>query len=984
METAPGVYLATHPWLDRPELGRLHKVGHTGDLGGRLHDGAYTTCFPPGWRYVATFELKTKDEAHLLESAVLHCCRHLRLGERELVRAEAPQLAALVERAAEALGLAPVRRDSPEYRPRRRAADAEGAAEHAEWPRRRPAVEGLTLPAPEAAPEPGPALEPELKLDEDLDLDALTEGLCDGLDLSEAAPPSAEPPALPPAEPLALRPAEPPALSAPPAGPPSLPGLDLRGYQREAVERCEDELRARGCTVLQMACRSGKTAVAAGLVRVRLEAGGAVLVLVPGLALLRQTAVKLAAYGLAAAVQLVGSDPEPVELPGLGRAVMTTDGGAIRAFLARPGAKLVVSTYQSSPLVPTDAFGLTVFDECHRVCGGGEPRPFNHTLLAPRQGERLFMSATPVFDRVAITMKDRERFGGVAFRYYLRQGIAAGFVNDFRLALVAAPAPLAGPAEAGAAEEAALPDQIDAAMAQVDKLLVFCRNIAHVTRLAAALQPRGAPGLRAGPAAPPYAVYVAHSRLGAGAAEAALAAFAAPGRAALLNVRMFQEGVEVPALNGVFFAAPRSSPRDIIQIVCRPLNRQPGKPPSAVFLPVLTDPGRAPEDPANLRRFAALIPFVDALLDEDPRLYEHLLDPAATPYPLALVGSRALGLAPAAAEALLAAARRGVRYAGSARRPLDRLTKPEAVPWETAFAEIRRVVERLDRYPKTVDRLVIGTAQANLHAIYKHWAARYQRWAAGDLDALEPFQARALAGLKGWVPFGTEGPYPWRFCLAALERHLAATGEVPMLELNVGGYVGLEATELERLSGMATCINQADGRDRVGRLPGNGFTLAPEKAADLDRLCGRYGLTWRKARDARGVLDPCSPKTCFQAAHARFKAHYRAHGAESDWIQRHFPGYPAKHRRQEAAKTETSALPPRKPGRRRWPAAAGRPAPVRGVNADSGRARPVAPARSAGRARPPAQTPTQTSARAPGPPSSHDKKNGAGPRPAGT
>jgi superfamily II DNA or RNA helicase len=951
MESAPGVYIATHPWLDRPEPGRLFKVGHTGSLGDRLHDSAYVTCFPPGWRYVATFELATKEEAHLLETAILYCCRHARLGSRELVQASAPQLVALAERAAQALGLAPVRRDSPEYAPRPSAAGE--AAEHSEWQRRRAAVEGLALPegpalsggpplgeGPAAAPAggaglagPGPAPAgpaappPEPEVDP-VGLDALVEELeLLRLDAPGAGPPG---PAL--------------AAEAPPLGPaggaPGLPQLELRPYQLEAAERCDDELRERGRAILQMACRSGKTAVAARLMRARLEAAGAVHFLVPGLALLRQTAVKLAAYGLAAAVLLVGSDLEPVDLPGIGRAAMTTDGGAVRAFLARPGAKLVVSTYQSSELVPAGAFDLTVFDECHRVCGSREPRPFNHTLLSPARGGRLFMTATPVFDRLPLTMRDREQFGGVAYRYYLRQGINAGFVNDFRLALVAAPA--GGPS----AEEAALPDQIDAAMAQVDKLLVFCRNIAHAARLAAALLPRGAPpgALRAPPAAGPFAVHLAHSRLPAGGAEAALAAFAAPGRAVLLNVRMFQEGVEVPALNGVFFAAPRSSPRDIIQIVCRPLNRQPGKPPSVVFLPVLTDPGRAPEDPANLQRFAALIPFVDALLDEDPRLYEHLLDPAAVPYPLELVGSRALGpLPPAAAAALLAAARRGVRFTGGR---TDRLTRPEAVPWVTAFGALRRVVEGLNRYPKTVDRIEVGGAAVNLHAVYKHWAARYQRWAAGERDALEPFQARALEGLKGWTPFGVEGPYPWRFCLAALERHLEASGgEMPMLEINVGGFVGLSATELERVSGMATCVNQADGKDRKGWSPGRGFTLAPEKAADLDRLCARFGLRWRKARDAQGVLDPRSPKTCFQLAHARFKAHFREHGAGSAWIQQHFPGYPAKHRKMEDPGAEASALPLRKPNRRRWPARLAPPGrPARGGQRKGARAPAAGPA----------------------------------------
>src|SRR4051812_13193523 len=111
---APGVYIAHHRWLDAEHgPGALHKVGHTGDLGARLGDSAYVTCFPLGWAYVATFETATTEEAHLLETAVLHCGRHRRVDGRELVRGTAAELAALAAGAAAALGLAVVRRDRP-------------------------------------------------------------------------------------------------------------------------------------------------------------------------------------------------------------------------------------------------------------------------------------------------------------------------------------------------------------------------------------------------------------------------------------------------------------------------------------------------------------------------------------------------------------------------------------------------------------------------------------------------------------------------------------------------------------------------------------------------------------------------------------------------------------------------------------------------------------------------------------------------------
>lgn len=88
--------------------------------------------------------------------------------------------------------------------------------------------------------------------------------------------------------------------------------------------------------------------------------------------------------------------------------------------------------------------------------------------------------------------------------------------------------------------------------------------------------------------------FIAHSRLGSRGVAAALAKFRNAKRAVLFNVRLFQEGVEIPDLNAVFFAAHRYSPRDIIQSICRPLCKLDGKPLSTIFLPVDFDPNEPP------------------------------------------------------------------------------------------------------------------------------------------------------------------------------------------------------------------------------------------------------------------------------------------------------------------------------------------------------------------------------------------------------
>ena len=546
------------------------------------------------------------------------------------------------------------------------------------------------------------------------------------------------------------------------------------------------------------------------------------------------------------------------------------------------------------------------------MCGDKKERAFTSVLLNHEHSKKLFMTATPKYEG-EVSMRDRTIFGGVAFRYHLREGIDAGFVNPFRLQLLVASG--SGPCFES---DIILVRQIGQAMQEpgVSKMLVFCRNIAHVETLK---------NLTETTLGPEMLCLSAHSQLSPRVRQGVLKRFTHTTIPALLfNCRLFQEGVEIPALNAIFFAAPRSSPIDIIQSVCRPLNSLPRKPPSVIFVPLVQEPTPGKISETNIKHLMPVVPFVDALLSEDPSLYDFLLGGPANGYAcLWKATDKELNELP-----LLETLRKAVQFGTSTSpRSPNRLLKTWRIPWERGYRELERTVTVCGRYPKTVDAAEVAPGIAYPFHRWYRWCVQaylagkrlqlrgllglnsdalchevadfccYFPFASPAGEPLEPFQLHALEKLSGWTVFGVKGPYPWNECMAYLETWLEDhSGDPPMVEINRGGYVGLDATWMERLSGALTCINQGDGRSRKRARLGSGFTVSEQKQEDLDRITKKYCLLWRKDRNSGGDLLTNARRvyigrpTFIQTAHQRFKRAFRR-SPKDPYFQEHFPGY---------------------------------------------------------------------------------------------
>ena len=256
--------------------------------------------------------------------------------------------------------------------------------------------------------------------------------------------------------------------------------------------------------------------------------------------------------------------------------------------------------------------GAAAFDSAHRLeaglrmagqvaavrvrrgapdCGAGEVhRRDPERGFLP--GRRLSMTATPRVgtgvraggELAVASMDDESVYGPVVYRYPFAAGIRDGWLKDYRLvvaAVVDAQArELLGDARlaeggvplAMAAAQAAL--AMAAAHHGLRRCVVFLPRVAHA-RLFAWTLPRILdmlpPDRR--PAGPLAAGFV-HGDMTALQRNLALAPLRDPpqgGWAVIANARCLGEGVDIPAIDSVLFAAPKESVIDIVQAVGRAL-----------------------------------------------------------------------------------------------------------------------------------------------------------------------------------------------------------------------------------------------------------------------------------------------------------------------------------------------------------------------------------------------------------------------------
>ena len=414
------------------------------------------------------------------------------------------------------------------------------------------------------------------------------------------------------------------------------------------------------------ACGTGKTLIA---LRVA-EAMKArrTLVLVPSLSLISQTLREWTADALrpfrflpvCSDDTVRGEDHLVSHTSELG-VPATTDPAEVAEFLRGSGARVIFSTYQSTPVLAAaykryrvPPFDLAIADEAHR-CAGLQAGPFS-TILHPRKiraRKRLFMTATPRYFADAVkstademgmevaSMDDHEIFGPVFHELKFSEAIRRNLLTDYTVVIIGVDDPMYRRyAEEGVfvtlsgkriTDARTLASHIAVAKAakQYDlrRIISFHGRVSRAREFASEFpefigwMPK---------AATPSGKFWAELICGTMASSKRdaildrLRELQPPERGLVSNARCLGEGVDVRALDGVAFIDPKESQVDIIQAVGRAIRKAERKKLGVIILPVYISSDEDEEKVLEDSSFKQVWRVLRALRAHDDRLADEL------------------------------------------------------------------------------------------------------------------------------------------------------------------------------------------------------------------------------------------------------------------------------------------------------------------------------------------------------------------------
>ena len=313
----------------------------------------------------------------------------------------------------------------------------------------------------------------------------------------------------------------------------------------------------------------------------------------------------------------------------------STSSADIARFLAVGGPCVVFCTYQSAERLAEamDAPGVVPFDfaicdEAHRLTGKGSQGAAFLNNGRIRATRRTFWTATPRIVRGddVISMDDVSQFGKPVYTYTFGEAIRDGRLSQFQIVAVQVDDPRVSDALASdkGVEDAAVVVAVAKAMRQYNlrRVISFHSLVKRAQSFAEAI-----PGVCA--SLPDEhrieGVYANHIHAGTpmNVRRSELARLqSSDGFTLLSNAQCLGEGVDVPELDGIVFADPRTSQIEIWQAIGRAIRKSDSGKIATVLIPVFIPKGMDAEQAIEGGRFHAVFDVLKAMQAHDPSMSE--------------------------------------------------------------------------------------------------------------------------------------------------------------------------------------------------------------------------------------------------------------------------------------------------------------------------------------------------------------------------
>jgi len=430
-----------------------------------------------------------------------------------------------------------------------------------------------------------------------------------------------------------------------------------RPHQSEALEAILAGLEQHDRVTAVMACATGKTLVSLWLAERR--QAKRVLVLVPSLALIRQTLHEWLKETQWKQPRFIAVCSDPTVAQGVEDALIvhqkdldfpTTDVGKVREFLAAPGdgVQIVFSTYQSARAVGEavqgmDAFDLAIFDEAHKTAGR-EGANFGFALEDRNLpiAKRIFLTATPRHydvrrkdkegDKALVYSIDEPRtYGPIVYTLSFSEAARRGIICNYKVIISIVTNEMINAdllsrgevlVEGDVVRAGTVANQIAIQKAceahDLKKIFSFHRNVASAKDFTGETASSIKIHLR------DYATHHVNGLMQTARREKEMRAFREAHRAIMSNARCLTEGVDVPAVDVVAFLSPRKSKVDIVQAAGRAMRTAPGKKRGYVLLPLFleTHENESLEEAVKRTDYEEAWDILQAMQEQDTLLAE--------------------------------------------------------------------------------------------------------------------------------------------------------------------------------------------------------------------------------------------------------------------------------------------------------------------------------------------------------------------------